>query len=91
MKITPYDPSLLIHSDVELAEHLQDSWDSGEPSIFMIALRDAAQIKGMAYIAKATGLSRSTLYRTLNGVRQPRLDTLQKIMQALGVKVHFAA
>ena len=91
MKAKPYDPALLIQSDAELAEHLQDSWDSGEPSLFMIALRDAAQIKGMAYIATATGLSRSTLYRTLSGKRQPRLDTLQKIMQALEVKVSFAA
>ena len=91
MKTKPYDPALLIQSDAELAQHLQDSWDSGEPSLFMIALRDAAQIKGMAYIATTTGLSRSTLYRTLNGKRQPRLDTLQKIMQALEVKVSFAA
>ena len=91
MKTKPYDPALLIQSDAELAQHLQDSWDSGEPSLFMIALRDAAQIKGMTYIANATGLSRSTLYRTLNGKRQPRLDTLQKIMQALEVKVSFAA
>jgi probable addiction module antidote protein len=41
----------------------------------------------MAEIANETGITREALYKALRGDSQPRLDTLQRVCKALGVKL----
>jgi probable addiction module antidote protein len=41
----------------------------------------------MAEIAKASGLTREALYKALRADSQPRLDTIQRVCTALGVKL----
>jgi transcriptional regulator with XRE-family HTH domain len=53
------------------------------------SLRDKA--KSWVWLAKETGLTRPTLYETLNGTTRPRIDTLTKILGALGFKMLFVA
>ena len=54
-------------------------------------LGDIARAKGMTQIAHDTGLSRESLYKALSGQRSPTFDTILKVMQALGLKLHAAA
>ena len=44
--------------------------------------------KGMAIIAKETGLGRESLYKALSPGAKPRFDTILKVIKALGVKLH---
>jgi probable addiction module antidote protein len=46
-----------------------------------------AKAKGMTEIAKASGLTREALYKALRADSQPRLDTIQRVCTALGVKL----
>lgn len=41
----------------------------------------------MADVARITGLSREHLYRALNVGGNPELDTLMKVLNALGVQL----
>ncbi len=91
VKTMPYDPAILLKTDRDIAAYLQGCYDTGEPEVFLMALRDVAKIKGLAKLATQTGLSRESLYKSLSGKRQPKFDTLQKILIALDVKVRFAA
>jgi probable addiction module antidote protein len=40
----------------------------------------------MTQIARETGLSRESLYKALSGDRSPSLDTILKVVAALGLK-----
>ncbi len=51
------------------------------------ALGDIARARGMAQLAKDTGLSRESLYKSLSGERASSSDTLFKVMRALGFKL----
>lgn len=66
-----------------LAEALHD----GDYRALPMALRTAADVLGMTELARRTGLSRETLYRTLSAKGNPRLDTLGAILSAFGLRL----
>ena len=55
------------------------------------ALGDIARAKGMTQVARDSGLSRESLYKALSGDRSPGFDTVLKVIQALGLKLHVQA
>ena len=52
------------------------------------ALGAIARAQGMTRIAKETGLNREGLYKTLSGEGNPELDTLLKVIKAVGLQLH---
>jgi probable addiction module antidote protein len=66
-----------------LAEVLAD----GDHRALPLALRVVADVVGMTELAARTGLNRETLYRTLSAKRNPRLDTLEAILAAFGLRL----
>ena len=67
--------------------YLQVVMEDGDPALLATALGDIARAKGMTQLAKDTGLSRKSLYKSLSGERAPSSDTLFKVMRALGFKL----
>ena len=53
----------------------------------LLALGDIARARGMAQIAKDSGLGRESLYKALAPGAKPRFDTILKVARALGVKL----
>lgn len=45
----------------------------------------------MSQVAKDSGLSRESLYKALSGDRSPGIDTILKVINALGIKLHAEA
>ena len=45
----------------------------------------------MSQVAKDSGLSRESLYKALSGERSPGIDTVLKVISALGIKLHAEA
>ena len=45
----------------------------------------------MSQVARDTGLGRESLYKALAPGAKPRYDTMLKLVQALGVRLHAAA
>lgn len=66
-----------------LAEVIHD----GDTRALPLALREAAEVLGMAELSRRTGLNRETLYRTLSERGNPRLDTLATILDAFGLRL----
>ena len=52
------------------------------------ALGDIARATGMTVVAKATGLSRESLYRALSENGNPSFATILKVARAVGVQLH---
>jgi probable addiction module antidote protein len=79
-----------ILEDAETAAlYLEEALAAGDDEAFKLALRHVAEARlgDMASLAEATGLNRETLYRTLSTRGNPTLDTLRRILHALGLRV----
>lgn len=65
--------------------------EDGDPRVIATAIGDIARAQGMSNIAKATGLSRESLYRALSPEGNRELDTFIKVVHALGLQLHATA
>ena len=48
---------------------------------------DIARARGMTEIARLSGITREALYKALRADAAPRFDTINRVCQALGVKL----
>ncbi len=87
----PFDVSQHLDNEEVTAEYLAAAAETGDPTLFITALGDVAKARGMAQIAKDAGLGRESLYKALNGETQPRFETINAVMRALGVKFSVVA
>jgi probable addiction module antidote protein len=80
------------HWFLALDDGRQSLEEAGDDAAFVAkALGDIARAKGMTEVARATGLSRESLYKALSGERTPSLDTVLKVVAALGMRLHVEA
>jgi probable addiction module antidote protein len=91
--ISRYDVAEHLRSPDEMAAYLEACLEEadGDAAFIAKALGDIAKAKGMSQIAKDTGLSRESLYKALSGERTPSFDTVLKVLNALGLKLHAEA
>ncbi len=72
----------------DVAEYLNAALEDEEPRLLTLALRDVADaIGGMTRFSEQTGLNREALYRTLSEDGNSKLDTLNTILQSLGLRL----
>jgi probable addiction module antidote protein len=92
-KTTRYDVSEHLRTPEEMAAYLEASFEeaNGDAAFIAKALGDIARARGMAQVARDSGLSRESLYKALSGERSPGFDTILKVMDALGLKLHAEA
>ena len=62
-----------------------DSEDADE--LFLLALRNVAEARGVAKLAEEAALNREGLYRMLSAKGNPRLSTLGALLDALGLRL----
>ncbi len=84
MKLSKYDIADYLDNDEMVAAYLDLAFESGDLSRIAAALGNVARARGMTKIAKATGLSREQLYKTLSAEGKPELATVLKVMAAFG-------
>jgi probable addiction module antidote protein len=85
IKVSKFDAVDYLDSEEILAEYLAVAVEDENPDVFLAALSDVAKARGMAQLAKDTGLGRESLYKSLAPGAKPRFDTILKITKALGV------
>ena len=90
---TPYDVAEHLRTPEEMAAYLEASMEDadGDAAFIAKALGDIARAKGMSQVACSAGLSRESLYKALSGERNPSLDTVLRVMGALGLKLRAEA
>jgi probable addiction module antidote protein len=64
---------------------MEEAWD--DPALLAAALGGVARARGMAHLAKATGLSREGLYKSLAADGNPSFGTILKVMKAFDLKL----
>ena len=70
------------------AEYLNEAHRTSR-SIFLKALRNVAEARRMAVVARQAGVNRETLYRTLSAEGNPSLETYEAVLRALGLEYEF--
>lgn len=85
LKTVPFDTSEYLDDNQSQGELLVDAIESGDAAYIAHALGVVARAKGMTEIAKATGLSRESLYKALHAEGNPELATIMRVINALGV------
>lgn len=90
-KTTLFDGAAYLKSEEDMAALLEAALEDGDPRVIAAAIGDIARAQGMTKIAKATGLSRESLYRALSPEGNPELHTFIKVVHALGLKLHATA
>jgi probable addiction module antidote protein len=86
-KITPFDPAEVLESDEMIAVFMEEAFKTEDAGYIAHALGVVARAKGMAQIAKDTGLSREQLYRSFSENGNPTLKTTIAVMKALGIEL----
>lgn len=71
------------------ALYLEEALAAGDIDAFKLALRNVAEARlgGMSALSERTRLNREALYRSLSKGGNPTLDTLTKVMHALGLRI----
>lgn len=87
-KIAAFDAADYLENEEVIAEYLNAALEDEDPDVFLVAVSDVAKARGMAQLAKETGLGRESLYKALTPGAKPRYDTVLKLMRALGVQLH---
>ncbi len=86
---SPYDVAEHLRTAEDMAAYLEAAIEeAGADAAFVArALGDIARARGMSQVACDAGLSRESLYKALSGERNPTLDTVLRVVSALGLKL----
>ncbi|MCO4864726.1 putative addiction module antidote protein [Cupriavidus sp. WGlv3] len=89
----PWNSPKQLRSQQQIAAYLDACLaEAGDDDRFIAyALGVVARARGMTRLARETGLSRESLYRSLSGEGNPEFGTIWKVMRALGIRLHASA
>ena len=90
-KLKAFDITRYLDSEEAMAEYLSQVLEDGDNAELIRALGHIAKAKGMATVARKSGLGRESLYKALSEGSQPRFDTISKVINALGLKMSVRA
>jgi len=86
-RLLAFDAARYLTDDEAVAEYMNAVLETGDADLLLMALGDVARARGMAQVAKDSGLGRESLYKALAPGAKPRFDTVLKVARALGVKL----
>ncbi|MCL2887606.1 MAG: putative addiction module antidote protein [Betaproteobacteria bacterium] len=86
-ELSEFDASEYLNNEEDVAAYLTAVLEENDPGLLAAALGDIARARGMAEIAKSTGITREALYKALRPNSQPRFETVNRVCAALGVRL----
>jgi probable addiction module antidote protein len=87
VKTTPFDAADYLETEEDVAAYLTEALATGDTAVVALALGAIARARGMTRIARASGLSRESLYRALSAGGNPEFATVLWIMEAMGLRL----
>ena len=79
-----------LRNDAEYAAEYLTAAKADSTEAFLVALRDVAEArKGMKRVAKEAKVNRENLYRALSKRGNPRIDTVDAVLNTLGLQLVF--
>jgi len=82
-----FDAAEFLDDPETIAAYLTEALRTGDTDYILQAIGTVARAEGMTSIAQTAGLNRESLYRALDTGGNPQLDTIVKVLDALGVQL----
>ena len=89
--LTTFDIAEYLDDKEVIAEYLTQVMQEGDTDELLEAIGHIAKARGMAQIAKDTGLGRESLYKSFSHGAHPKFETVTKVLNSLGVKLQATA
>ena len=87
LETRPYDTAERLRTQEDVALYIEAVLEESDPALLAHALGVVARVRGMAQIARETGRSRESLYRSLSDKGDPQLSTLMGVLRAVGLQL----
>ena len=87
LHVAPFDASDYLDSEEVIAEYLTAALEPPDPDAFLVVMRDVAKARGISKVAESAGLGRESLPKALKPGAQLRFDAVQRLHEALGVRL----
>jgi probable addiction module antidote protein len=84
MSCEPFNASAYLDNENVIAAYLTAAVDDPNPEVFVRALLNVAKARGIAKVAKDSGLGRRVLQKALVPGEKPAFETVHKLVNALG-------
>lgn len=85
--LRPFGIAEYLEDEETIVEYLNVTLEENDPALLACALGNVVQARCMTALASQAGLSRESLYKGLSGERIPSVETLLKVIHALGFKL----
>jgi probable addiction module antidote protein len=87
-----YDASLTaaLTDPQEAAAYIEAVLELDDTAALLVALRQVAKAHGMAEVARRADVGDKTLFRALSENGNPTLDTVTKVLHAVGLRLSVA-
>ncbi|MGJ4893172.1 addiction module antidote protein [Bradyrhizobium sp. HKCCYLRH3099] len=86
-KLKTFDAAEHLRTPAARAEYLNLVLADGDPAEVRDALNLVARAQGMSQVAKAAGVTREGLYKTLGENGNPEFATVLRIITAMGIRL----
>lgn len=87
VKISKFDAADYLKTPEAIATYLTEAFATDDAACICAALDTIARAKGMSSVAKETGLSRESLYKSFSGSSKPEFETVRKVLNPFGVRL----
>lgn len=91
LRTTPFDAAEYLNDEQTVVAYLNEVLAEGDPSAVVAALGTVARARGMAGLARSTGLGRESLYKALSSDGNPSFKTVLSVAAALGYRFNVSA
>jgi probable addiction module antidote protein len=71
----------------EAAAYLNAALEDGDQQVFLPALRDVAEARGMSQVAREARLNRENMYRMLSPAGNPQMSSLNSLLRSIGLRL----
>ena len=88
-KLKPFDMAEQLRTEEDIVAYLSMVLEDGDTDELIAALGHIAKARGMAEIARESGLGRESLYKALRLGARPQFDTIFKVIKALGLELRI--
>ncbi|MGF6394950.1 addiction module antidote protein [Pseudomonas plecoglossicida] len=88
INLSKWDAADHLKTEEDMLLYLEACLEENDPALLAAALGDIARARGMAQLARDTGLTREGLYKALSAEGNPSLATVMKVMAARRVRLH---
>ena len=89
--LSRFDAAEHITEPEDQAELLADAVATGDFHVIAAAIGMVARARGMSELANETGLKRQQLYKSFSAEGNPTLETMLKVLPALGLRMRIEA